>query len=259
MKRRRSIPVPAWNCTFPSQLDEVDRVCLEMRNFCERRGWTSVGFGMELVLRECLNNAILHGNRRDPAKQVHLGLWSRPPWILLQVADEGPGFDWKATRRRGLPQDESVNGRGLCIAQVYARRVHFNTAGNQISLWFQQPSDAQPLTQTMIANTVDRQAGLCRVRIEGDLTASRVPAWQATLKRELEQPLDELVFDFADTSMLDSSGIGLLIATYNSATRKGARFRIENASAPILQLLGSMRLVNRLHVTGADATEVSHG
>lgn len=111
----------------------------------------------------------------------------------------------------------------------------------------------------MIANTVDRQAGLCRVRIEGDLTASRVPAWQATLKRELEQPLDELVFDFADTAMLDSSGIGLLIATYNSVTRKGARFRIDNASAPILQLLGSMRLVNRLNVTGAAATEVSHG
>lgn len=126
-----------------SQFEEVEKVCKELRSVCEQRGWATVGFGMELVLRECLNNAILHGNRRDAAKRVYLGLRSRPPWILLQVADEGPGFDWRAMRRRGLPQDDSTNGRGLCIAQVYARRVRFNASGNQISLWFQQPSDSQ--------------------------------------------------------------------------------------------------------------------
>lgn len=110
----------------------------------------------------------------------------------------------------------------------------------------------------MTANMIERQAGLCRVRLDGDLTASRVPELQAVLKQELDQPLEELVFDLAGTSMLDSSGIGLLIATFNSVGRRGARFRVVNASQPIFQLLQSMRLVHRLNVSGA-AGEVSHG
>jgi anti-anti-sigma factor len=111
----------------------------------------------------------------------------------------------------------------------------------------------------MTANTIDRQAGLCRVRLDGDLTASRVPELQALLKRELDQPIEEMVVDMTGTAMLDSSGIGLLIATFNSVGRKGGRFRIVNAAPPIFQLLQSMRLVNRLNVSGTSDVEVAHG
>ncbi len=111
----------------------------------------------------------------------------------------------------------------------------------------------------MTANTIERQSGLCRVRLDGDLTASRVPELQALLKRELDQPIEEMVVDMTGTAMLDSSGIGLLIATFNSVGRKGGRFRIVNAAPPIFQLLQSMRLVNRLNVSGTSDVEVTHG
>ena len=111
----------------------------------------------------------------------------------------------------------------------------------------------------MTANTIERQSGLCRLRLEGDLTASRVPELQALLKQELEQPIEEMVVDMAGTAMLDSSGIGLLIATFNSVGRRGGRFRVINAAPPIFQLLQSMRLVNRLNVSCAAGDEVSHG
>jgi anti-anti-sigma factor len=100
---------------------------------------------------------------------------------------------------------------------------------------------------------------VCRVRLDGDLTASRVPELQALLKRELEQPIEEMIVDMTGTVMLDSSGIGLLIASFNSVGRKGGRFRIENAAPPIFQLLQSMRLVNRLNVSGTSDVEVAHG
>ena len=51
--------------------------------------------------------------------------------------------------------------------------------------------------------------------------------------------------------MLDSSGIGLLIASSNALTRKGGRLRVINPAKEIFELLSTMRLVSRLHVQPA--------
>jgi anti-anti-sigma factor len=111
----------------------------------------------------------------------------------------------------------------------------------------------------MTGYTIEHEAGQCRVVLEGDLTASLVPELQGALKAQLEQPTKEVVFDLAGTGMLDSSGIGLLIATYNSLARQQGRIRVIHVSPDILQLLQSMRLVNRLNASGHAAQEVTHG
>lgn len=98
--------------------------------------------------------------------------------------------------------------------------------------------------------TLERNARRCRIVLAGDFTATLIPSLQAALKEQLAQGLDELVFDLANTAMLDSSGIGLLIAAYNSLGRQQGRVRVQNASSDILQLLQTMRLTTRLQVTG---------
>ena len=59
--------------------------------------------------------------------------------------------------------------------------------------------------------------------------------------------------------MLDSSGIGLLIAAHNSLARKEGRVRVVNASADVFRLLQSMRLVGRLNVQARELQEAHHG
>ena len=93
----------------------------------------------------------------------------------------------------------------------------------------------------------------CSVILAGDLTASSVPGLQAELKQQLVSGTDELVFDLAATAILDSSGIGLLIAAANSLGRQSGRVRVLNASPEICQLLQSMRLTHRLNVSGRAA------
>ncbi len=93
----------------------------------------------------------------------------------------------------------------------------------------------------------------CSVALAGDLTASTVPALQAELRQQLAENIEEVVFDLANATMLDSSGIGLLIACSNSLARKNGRVRVSNASPDVLQLLQSMRLVKRLNATGRTA------
>jgi len=93
----------------------------------------------------------------------------------------------------------------------------------------------------------DRQI---RVVIKGDLTAAGIPELQTALKQELDRGAREVIFDLAETAMLDSSGIGLLIATRNSIARTQGILSVLNVSPDILQLFQSMRLVTRLNASG---------
>ena len=66
----------------------------------------------------------------------------------------------------------------------------------------------------------------------------------------LSQGGHELVFDMHSTAMLESSGIGLLIAAANSIARTGGALRVTNVGPDIFRLLQSMRLTTRLNVSG---------
>jgi anti-anti-sigma factor len=97
---------------------------------------------------------------------------------------------------------------------------------------------------------IERNANACRVVLTGDLTASNVPDLRTGLKSEIDRGADEVVFDLAKTIMLDSTGIGLLVATHNTLTPRKGSMRVISVSDDILRLLQSMRLVNRLNVSG---------
>jgi len=98
--------------------------------------------------------------------------------------------------------------------------------------------------------TIERNQTACRVEAGKELTAALVPALQADLKKEIDSGAQTITFDLRQTAMLDSSGIGLLIAAANSLARKQGELRVINASEDIFHLLQSMRLVSRLKVTG---------
>lgn len=89
------------------------------------------------------------------------------------------------------------------------------------------------------------------VAIQGDFTALVVPEIGRELKGMVAKGARELVFDLSDTYMLDSSGIGLLIAAANTVAPNAGTVRVTNVSAEIFRLLQSMRLVNRLQVSPA--------
>ncbi len=99
----------------------------------------------------------------------------------------------------------------------------------------------------------------CQITIAGDLTAATISNLQPALRKVLDQGAAELVFDLPNTVMLDSSGIGLLIAAANTLARRGGRIRVTNVSADIFRLLQMMRLVDRLHATGRPGQESRRG
>ncbi len=93
---------------------------------------------VELSLREALVNAILHGNRGDPAKKVMVACFCEceaDGGLLLVVRDEGLGFD--PAQVPDPTAAEAVNldhGRGIFLMRQLMDDVQFINGGREVEL-----------------------------------------------------------------------------------------------------------------------------
>jgi len=89
------------------------------------------------------------------------------------------------------------------------------------------------------------------VRPGGDLVASMVQEFKKELRSLLEEEPVEIAIDLADVDMIDSVGLGVLIATHNSISKIGGKLTVMNASENIYGLLKTMRLDKHFGVMSA--------
>lgn len=89
-----------------------------------------------LVLRELVNNAVVHGNRNELARCVlcrvsHLG----GSQFSITVEDEGAGMDYTALDL-SLPDDpRHVQDRGFTLINAFSDQLEFNARGNCVTAY----------------------------------------------------------------------------------------------------------------------------
>jgi serine/threonine-protein kinase RsbW len=92
---------------------------------------------MMTTLSEATINAIVHGNKLDPAKKVIINAEIDPKKIIWTVTDEGEGFDYNNLPDPTAPENiENLTGRGVFIIKHLADQAIFNTKGNEVELHF---------------------------------------------------------------------------------------------------------------------------
>ncbi len=92
-------------------------------------------FAVRLALNEAAINAFRHGNRRDTGKSIHVHYLVTVAEILLQVEDQGPGFDLdQVPDPLSEPFLDRPRGRGLFLMRTYMTWVSFNREGNRVTL-----------------------------------------------------------------------------------------------------------------------------
>ncbi len=87
-------------------------------------------------------------------------------------------------------------------------------------------------------------------KADGDLVAARLSGLRATLTEMVKSGILHLTLDLADVRLIDSTGIGLLVAAHNSLHRAGGDFTVIHASKDILELFHSMRIHQHFTVSG---------
>ena len=98
--------------------------------------------------------------------------------------------------------------------------------------------------------TVQVQQNDATVTLEGALTVAQAQALRPQLQKAMTAGVSSVVFDLGGSDVVDSSGIGLLIATHNSLKGKGGRLRVINVSPEIMNLFKTMRLDRHFTVEG---------
>ena len=97
-----------------------------------------------VALTEALSNAILRGNARDPRKRVHVRVRVDHTLLVIEVADEGVGFNLDACTVDPTTPDriESEEGRGLFLMRKLMDSVEClaEAPGNVVRLTLRRAS-----------------------------------------------------------------------------------------------------------------------
>lgn len=98
---------------------------------------------------------------------------------------------------------------------------------------------------------ITREDNKAVVQPAGDtIVAATIPELRSTMRGILEEGVRDLTIDLASVRMVDSSGLGLLIAAHNSLRKVGGRFAVIHACTDLLELFQSMRMHQHFSVTG---------
>lgn len=91
-----------------------------------------------VALTEAVNNAIQHGNKLDPNKNVDISFKKKSPDIIsFIIKDEGPGFDYNNLPDPTDPENiEKLSGRGVFLMRNLADKVSFEDNGSTVILDF---------------------------------------------------------------------------------------------------------------------------
>ena len=89
---------------------------------------------VELALREALNNAVVHGNRLDAHKLVHVRCRCKVgQGISLIVSDQGQGFDPRTILDPVAVENlEAEHGRGIHLMKLAMDEVLFQQGGTEV-------------------------------------------------------------------------------------------------------------------------------
>jgi serine/threonine-protein kinase RsbW len=137
-----------------SSLENLTQVERFVEEICDAYYITNSYFGnILLAIEEAVNNAIVHGNRLDPAKEVLITFTSQANSLCFIIADEGNGFDTNKLPDPLAADDNAIEhtGKGIFLIRSLADKMQFNLAGNQVEIVFYISSIYQETTLNRIS------------------------------------------------------------------------------------------------------------
>jgi serine/threonine-protein kinase RsbW len=101
-------------------------------------GITQDSYGKILVSAlEAVNNAIIHGNKSDPEKNVDIEIALIKKDLSIRITDQGNGFRPEEIKDPTVPENiEELNGRGIYLMSHLADKIEFSDKGNMVTIIF---------------------------------------------------------------------------------------------------------------------------
>jgi serine/threonine-protein kinase RsbW len=123
--------------TFPSDPSFIPGVVHMVSLLAMEFGFPPADWGMNvpLAVDEAVSNAIIHGNRRDPRKQVEVEGQIDAKTLRFKVRDEGDGFTRDRQHDPVRPENLLAgSGRGIFLIESVMDEVRFTQDGRCIEM-----------------------------------------------------------------------------------------------------------------------------
>lgn len=86
---------------------------------------------------EATNNAIIHGNRSNPEKDVKIKMQIEDKELKVHIEDQGDGFDHLNIPDPTAPENlEKINGRGIFLMERLSDEILYIEDGRIVELKF---------------------------------------------------------------------------------------------------------------------------
>jgi serine/threonine-protein kinase RsbW len=121
-----------FDVTIPSDTAKGREVQDQIVQSLEAHGFSARDvFGVRLALVEAIVNAIKHGNRMDPEKNVRIQWEVNSTFVKVSIEDQGEGF--KVEDVPDPTDDENLDkpgGRGIMLMRSFMTDVSYDGRGN---------------------------------------------------------------------------------------------------------------------------------
>ncbi len=109
------------NRLFDSTLESVDSAEEIAVTAAEQAGMDEEDLQkLGMAVRESMVNAVVHGNRYNTNKKVHVSIRREPRKLTVRIADEGEGFDYDHLPDPLSPENLLRNsGRGIFLIRAF--------------------------------------------------------------------------------------------------------------------------------------------
>lgn len=124
---------------FPSDVQYIEAIVEQVVSRCEAHAFPRrmLALNVPVALTEAISNAILRGNNDDAAKSVRVHADVDAYRLVVEVRDEGAGFDLAACTEDPTTDDNLLreDGRGLFLMTRLMDHVErFTDGGNVVRL-----------------------------------------------------------------------------------------------------------------------------
>jgi serine/threonine-protein kinase RsbW len=116
-----------FHLAIGSRFENIELVQVVLKDCLQRMGMDEdTQHWVDVAVREALANAIKHGNAQDPARQVQVDLVLAHSELVIQVEDEGVGFDPSRLDNPLSPENLlRPNGRGIFYMKSFMDDIQY--------------------------------------------------------------------------------------------------------------------------------------
>lgn len=213
----------------------------------------------ELCFDEALTNAMMHGNKLDPARKVHVMLFADSDRWGVIVEDEGAGF-----RAEDLPNPDSPDfllresGRGILLMESYVEKLTYNRKGNALFMMRKKQGEpeaveieaaveAQPEAE---AAPTPEATGPVAVTVEGDVLVLDVLAQRVNednvddiRKAVTDSTQTRLLVDLSRVEYISSRGVSALVSMRKTFDQRKGRLLLTGLQPSVRDILKSLGLL----------------